>query len=126
MKTTYTQINVPFYNEMIRAMFDCGKDRTSRFKKIGNVGDQFALTHPETMEQRWWMIDAIQKHTLGEVAMHMYKKEGFISEEDFMRFWVKMHPTRVTPTHQVFVHILKPVENEHATPSKTGQQTLQE
>ena len=123
MKTTYTEIKVPFHNEMIRAMFDCGKDRTSRFKKLGDVGDRFELTHPDTLEQRWWMIDAIQKHPLKNVAMHMYQKEGFISEEDFMRFWVKIHPTRVAPTHQVFVHMLKLVENGHATP-KIGQTTL--
>ena len=125
MKPTYTEIIVPFHDEMIRAMFDCEKDRTSRFKKLGQVGDQFVLIHPDTLEQRWWMINAIEKHQLGKVAMHMYQKEGFVSEDDFMRFWSKIHPTRVAPTHQVYVHILKPVEDGHATPAKTEQTTLQ-
>lgn len=110
MKPTYTKIRIKFHPDMIRAMFDCGKDRTSRFKKLGKVGDTFTLTHPETLEQRKWQIAEINQHTLGEVAMHMYKKEGFVSEEDFMKFWNKIHPERNTPKMKVYVHMLKPID----------------
>lgn len=111
MNTTHTstEITVNFHPEMVRAMFDCGKDRTSRFKKLGKVGDKFTLTHPDTLEQRKWEISEINKHTLGEVAMHMYKKEGFVSEEDFMKFWRKIHPERNNPRAHVYVHMLKGV-----------------
>jgi hypothetical protein len=107
--TTTPKIRVAFHPEMIRAMFDCGKDRTSRFKKLGEIGDTFTLTHPETLEQRKWQIVEINRHTLGEVATHMHKKEGFVSEEDFMLFWMKIHPERVDPKLKVYVHFLKPV-----------------
>jgi hypothetical protein len=110
MITTPTEIKVNFHPEMIRAMFDCGKDRTSRFKKLGKIGDTFTLIHPDTLEQRKWQISEINKHTLGEVAIHMHKKEGFVSEEDFMKFWRKVHPERNNPRAHVYVHMLEGVK----------------
>ena len=109
------EIAVKFHPDMIRAMFDCGKDRTSRFKKLGEVGDWFILTHPDTLEKREWQIAAIGKNRLGEVAMHMHKKEGFISEDDFWKFWNRIHPERNTPDLMVFVHMLEPKKSMQKT-----------
>ena len=106
------EITIKFHPDMIRAMFDCGKDRTSRFKKLGKPGDRFTLTHPDTLEQRKWQISEINQHTLGEVAVHMHKKEGFISEKDFMKFWIKIHPERIDAKLKVYVHLLKPVDSD--------------
>ena len=102
------RITPAFHNEMIRALFDCGKDRTSRFQKLGKVGDWFTVTHPDTHEQKSWELVKIEKHPLGEIAMHMHKQEGFISEDEFWRYWKKLHPGRNTPDLKVFVHILAP------------------
>jgi hypothetical protein len=104
------EIRVDFHPEMVRAMFDCGKEQASRFRKLGDVGDTFTLTHPDTLEQRKWLIREINQHKLGEVAVHMHKQEGFISEEDFMRFWVKINPEKVDSRMRVYVHFLKPTE----------------
>ena len=112
MNNPQNQITVKFHNEMIRAMFDCGKDRTSRFKKLGEVGNQFSLTHPETGESRNWMITEINEQTLGKVASHMYNKEGFVSEEDFMRFWKKLYPTRSSANLLLYVHMLKEIQSD--------------
>ena len=106
------EIKVPFHPEMIRAMFDCGKDRTSRFQKLGKVGDRFTLIHPDTLEQRRWKIIEINRHTLKDVSMHMHKQEGFISEDDFMQFWSKIHPERIDPRLKVYVHLLKPANGD--------------
>ena len=106
---TGTTITVKFHPEMVRAMFDCGKDRTSRLDMLGNIGDTFNLKHPETHEKRTWRIAEINKHPLKEVAMHMYNKEGFISETDFMKFWNRIYPKCNDPNLTVFVHMLKGV-----------------
>lgn len=109
---TQDQIEVKFHPEMIRAMFDCGKDRTSRFKKLGQVGNKFPLTHPETGECRTWEITDINQQTLGKVASQMYNKEGFVSEEDFMRFWRKLYPTRSSVNLLLYVHMLKETKSD--------------
>jgi hypothetical protein len=100
---------IDFHPELIRALFDCGKTQTSRITPLGKEGDSFTLQHPETMETRDWQISDINRHTLHEVAMHMYKEEGFISENDFMRFWSKVYPEHLNPQRKVFVHALTPV-----------------
>jgi aspartate carbamoyltransferase catalytic subunit len=112
MIETNKEITVKFHPDMVRAMFDCGKDMTSRFQKLGKVGDKFTLIHPDTLEQRKWQIIDINRHTLGEVTVHMHKQEGFISEKDFMKFWVKIHPERIDPRLKVYVHILKQTEED--------------
>lgn len=106
------QITVKFHPDMIRAMFDCGKDRTSRFKKLGQIGDQFSLIHPETRECRTWEITEITQHTLGKVASYMYNQEGFISEDDFMMFWRKLYPDRNSPGLILHVHMLKETKSD--------------
>jgi hypothetical protein len=40
--------------------------------------------------------------------MHMHKKEGFVSEEDFMHFWNKTYPNCNNPDNSVYVHMLAP------------------
>lgn len=100
-------ITAKLHPEMIRAMFDCGKKQTSRFNRLGNPGDTITLTHPETDEQRSWIITGIPQHTLGHIAMHMYRQEGFISESDFMQFWAKIYPTKCSAELLLDVHLLK-------------------
>jgi len=106
------QITVKFHPDMIRALFDCGKDRTSRFRKLGEVGNQFSLTHPETGECRTWAITDISKHTLGKVSAYMYNQEGFISQDDFMQFWMKIYPDRSSPDLMLYVHMLKEIQSD--------------
>jgi hypothetical protein len=102
------EITVKFHPDMVRAMFDCGKDRTSRLDLLGDIGNYFNLKHPDTYEQRYWKITAIDVHPLRYVAMHMYKKEGFVSENDFMQFWNKIYPRCSNPDNSVYVHMLAP------------------
>lgn len=110
--TAQNTIKIKLNPEMIRAMFDCGKDRVSRLDIMGSIGDTFNLKHPETKERQSWEITEIKKHPLKEVAMHMYKKEGFVSEEEFMKFWNRAYPKCNDPNLTVFVHMLKGVGSE--------------
>jgi hypothetical protein len=104
------EIKADFHPEMIRAMFDLGKSKASQVKVFGETGDVFSLQHPETKEVRKWMIIGINREKLGDIAMHMYRDEGFVSEEDFMMFWSKRYPELLNPKMNVFVHTLKPFE----------------
>lgn len=101
------EINVVFHPEMIRAMFDCGTDQASRLKPIGVPGNIFSLKHPETFEVRKWEIIDISRHRLEEVAIHMHKREGFVSEEDFLKFWSKIYPEHLDPRKVIVVHMFK-------------------
>ena len=107
------EITVTFHPEMVRAMFDCGKTQTARLNILGNIGDTFGLTHPDTQEKGSWTIIEITEHPLWYVAMHMHKKEGFVSETDFMRFWKKLYPKTKHSDTTVFVHTVKPDGVKH-------------
>lgn len=102
------EITVKFHPDMVRAMFDCGKNQTARLNILGEVGDLFRLTHPDTQEKGSWVIREINEHPLWYVAMHMHIKEGFVSEDDFMKFWKKLYPKTKHPDTTVFVHTVEP------------------
>lgn len=112
MTTHNNQIKAQFHPEMIRAMFDCGTNQTSQLKKLGEIGDKFTLNHPETGNRRTWQITDIREQPLGKVATQMYNLEGFVSEEDFMRFWKKCNSSHSSTNMLIYVHMLKELKSD--------------
>lgn len=108
------QIVIPFHESMKKAILDGKKICTSRNKRYGKAGDYFILG------DNMYFITSVMRHTLDEVALALYKEEGFTSSKEFITMWRKLHPlVGYVPTKKVYVHWFKRmVRTENSIPQK--------
>lgn len=93
------RIDIPFCPEMRRAVLEGRKTCTSRRRMYGSPGDVFPV------EGRWFMLRAVEVHTLAYVKDQLFRQEGFVNPEDFERIWNDLHPRKgYIPSEVVHVH----------------------
>lgn len=80
--------DIPFNVYFEKLMCDGAKTATSRIKRYGYAGDSFKAFG------RCFVLTAVDKKPLGEVANHYYQEEGFSSPQEFIDFWNKLHPKK--------------------------------
>jgi len=111
---------VPFKERFRLALLSGKKTKTTRPYLIGHPGDEF-----EAFDQVF-EITEVEELTLGYIAKHFYKEEGFKDESEFQVFWSKVHPHRkFNPRENAIIHTfrLKPIhpEGAEAVPSASSQ-----
>ncbi len=99
------EVNIPFLPEFREAMLTDQKTMTSRFKRYGDVGDEF-----EAFGGRYRLL-RVERISLGWVACCYWRAEGFESEQAFWVCWRKIHLTRHDPNLKVWVHEYEKVSN---------------
>ena len=97
------QIEIPFSNEMARAVLANRKFCTSRNKRYGHVGDTFRVEVKECYAD--FELVAIVARPLWFVACWLHIAEGFDDETGFTRIWELLHPKKGwEPYKTVWVH----------------------
>ena len=82
------KIDLPFNSLFKVQMLDGSKTCTSRYYRKGNIGDTFEVFGAT------FVIQDIRHVYLHQVASKAYCREGFSSEEAFIKFWKVIHPGR--------------------------------
>jgi len=93
------RIIIPFSSCFQSAMLDGRKTLTTRYRPYGQVADCF------TVFGATFVLESISSAYLHRVVKLAYDKEGFISPDEFINFWISLHPQRgYRPNDRVYVH----------------------
>lgn len=92
------EIRIPFLPEFTERLLDGRKTMTSRFRRYGDVGDEFPHTGG-----RFELVNVSRIH-LVHVGRSFYHAEGFETEEQFWDCWKRIHPKRTDTNLKVWVH----------------------
>lgn len=93
------EVRIPFQARWKEAMLSGQKCCTSRPRRYGQEGDEFAA-----FGIRFRLFD-VGRMKLGHVAEHLYLFEGCGSPKEFMRAWCVLHPAKgFVFEQQVWVH----------------------
>ncbi len=99
-----TEVNIPFSPDMAQASINGKKRCTSRTKAYGWKGDTFAIDGTR------FVIEWVERMTLGQVAEEYYLMEGFQTPLDFRNKWNALHPRkRFVQDQEVYVHFFEEV-----------------
>ena len=82
------KIDMPFNTLFKVQMLDCTKVCTTRYYRKGIVGDTFEVFGAV------FVIQDIRYVYLHRVASKAFQREGFSSQESFIKFWKSLHPGR--------------------------------
>lgn len=98
------EIYIPF-NEWSKDKLDTDeKTCTTRTKKYGDPGDYFYVKGVK------YVLTAVQRVSLQEVADFYYKYEGCGSSDEFILVWNDIHPFKGYDAEQrVYLHIFRKV-----------------
>jgi len=92
-------IRLPFNIQFKEPMLKGQKTMTSRTSKYGNVGDEFQIF------DRTFIITKIYPELLGVVADNHFYEEGFKTRQEFIDFWIMIHPVAKFQLYQkIYVH----------------------
>lgn len=80
------RIHIPSNTWSLERIRKGTKRATTRTRRYGSPGDKF------TALGRTFIILAITKMRLGEVAVYHYKDEGAATKEEFIEVWKSLHP----------------------------------
>lgn len=93
------RVRPPFNNRFRPWMLEGIKVCTSRSRPFAVSGDWFNV-----WGQRF-LVKYIDHVPLGIIAERFYREEGFLSFEDFCRFWEDIHPIKgYQPDWKVYLH----------------------
>ena len=93
------EIQLPFKEQFKDVMLSGTKNKTSRTKKYGQIGDTF-----KAFGATFIMINQ-EEEELQFVAEHYYEDEGFKKPKEFISIWVEIHPRKGwDPKQKVWVH----------------------
>jgi len=114
---------VPFKERFRLPMLSGQKTCTTRPYKIGNPRDEF-----EAFGVVFEILE-VEELPLGQIAKKRYAAEGFESPEEFITFWLKIHPhEKYDPLRTAFSHTFKLIsiptvqpKGSEATPSEPSQ-----
>lgn len=96
------KVKIPFLKEFKVPMLSGKKTATSRTKRYGQRGDTFKAFGA------MFQIKDVSKMSLGMIANEYYLDEGFISDNEFVQCWRKLHPRKgYVPDQMVWVHIFE-------------------
>lgn len=83
------QINIPFREDEAQRVVEGRKVRTTRQRAYGDVGDIFSVTY-DTVTKRY-VLTAVEKERLGDVAEQHYSEEGYGSTQEFIDVWSSLY-----------------------------------
>lgn len=93
------RVSIPFLPEFEERMLDGRKTWTTRSRAYGEPGDTFVAYGAP------FALVAVFKLSLGVVAAHGHKREGFQSAAEFIECWNRLHPRHpYTPSDVKVVH----------------------
>lgn len=96
------QVVIPFRDEFRRKILNGIKCMTTRTRKMGNVNDIFKVFGAT------FKIIAVERVTLGYVALNCWNREGAESMENFKQIWAEIHPIKgYDPEQLVYLHTFK-------------------
>jgi len=98
------EISIPFNDwSKARLAAHC-KRATSRYKKYGNVGDEFIVDGYK------YQIELVIKLPLWLISEELYKSEGCVSKKEFIDVWEQIHKRRgLRPFDEVWYHHFKQI-----------------
>lgn len=100
-------INIPYNNWSIGKFRYRVKTATTRSKRYGEIGD----IHSVVGLSLWLETIYQARVTLGFVARYFWRHEGAISEEDFIKVWVEIHPKKgFDPNQKVWLHLFREID----------------
>jgi hypothetical protein len=93
------RINIPFKMWSIEKILKKQKSSTSRYEKLGNVGDDFFI------QDKCYVFDFVGKLPLWIIRDELYRSEGCDTKQDFELVWMDIHPKRgFKPMDEVWYH----------------------
>jgi len=104
-----TLVYIPFSSQFKEAMLSGKKHMTTRTKRYGQVVDVFDAFGAT------FLILAVEKRELSNVAVYHFKDEGFDCMSDFVNCWIKIHPRKGFDGDQkVWIHRFRKLNVEES------------
>ena len=101
-------MNLPFSPEFEQAMLDGTKQCTTRTLLYGRPGSIF------TAFGKKFIIVEVRRLKLQQVAVDLFREEGFDSPQGFIDKWTQLHPRRKwQPLQNVITYFFKPFPSEY-------------
>jgi len=105
-----TFIHIPFLAEFEGRMLNGKKTVTARTKRYGEKGNCFKAFGAI------FIITFVEKMPLGDVRCYWYEREGFESQDKFIKIWKRIHPRKgFVSIQRVWVHGFKLLEGSAST-----------
>jgi hypothetical protein len=92
------KVDIPFTLLSRAAIANGRKVCTTRAGRLGEVGDWFVL---------WgqvYVLADVQERNLGDVALELFRQEGFDSPEAFINYWQSIHRKGFDEGRTYYVH----------------------